>query len=132
MPRAIWPLRRGRPIVQVFLTVAPSGHDLQRILMADTGGGPIRAGFDLLLKMSDFTECDGFPAQSVILGGAYTGEHPISILRVRIPVLGFDKNLPVVGVPNTPDGFNGIACFQFLSRFTYGNFGDPNQFGLET
>ena len=24
-----------------------------------------------------------------------------------------------------------IACFGFLNRFTYGNFGDPSQFGLE-
>jgi hypothetical protein len=27
--------------------------------------------------------------------------------------------------------FDGIACFRFLNRFTYGNFGDPGQFGLE-
>jgi hypothetical protein len=30
-----------------------------------------------------------------------------------------------------PRPFDGIACFRFLNRFTYGNFGDPNQFGLE-
>ena len=24
-----------------------------------------------------------------------------------------------------------LACFAFLNRFTYGNFGDPSQFGLE-
>jgi hypothetical protein len=34
-------------------------------------------------------------------------------------------------VPAYPVGFGGIACFRFLNRFTYGNFGDPNQFGLE-
>ncbi|HUY31727.1 MAG TPA: hypothetical protein VMV69_03030 [Pirellulales bacterium] len=30
-----------------------------------------------------------------------------------------------------PAGFDGVACFGFLNRFTYGNFGDPHQFGLE-
>jgi len=30
-----------------------------------------------------------------------------------------------------PPGFNGLACFGFVNRFTYGNFGDPSQFGLE-
>jgi hypothetical protein len=36
-----------------------------------------------------------------------------------------------VGVRSVPAGFDGIACFAFLDRFTYGNFGDPGQFGLE-
>ena len=40
-------------------------------------------------------------------------------------------NLRVVGVPSVPPGFDGIACFPFLNRFTYGNFGDSGQFGLE-
>ena len=31
----------------------------------------------------------------------------------------------------TRPGFDGIACFGFVNRFTYGNFGDPSQFGLE-
>jgi len=31
-----------------------------------------------------------------------------------------------------PPGFDGLACFCFLIRFTYGNFGDPGQFGLES
>jgi hypothetical protein len=36
-----------------------------------------------------------------------------------------------VGVPYPPPDFDGIACFRFLNRFTYGNFGDKNAFGLE-
>ncbi|MBI3412163.1 MAG: hypothetical protein HY040_27855 [Planctomycetes bacterium] len=27
--------------------------------------------------------------------------------------------------------FDGIACFSFLNRFHYGNFGNPGSFGLE-
>ncbi len=52
-------------------------------------------------------------------------------LRVRLAALGFDQNLRVVGVPRVPPGFDGVACFIFLNRLTFGNFGDPNQFGLE-
>jgi len=38
--------------------------------------------------------------------------------------------LPEMGA--FPPGFDGTACFGFLNRFTYGNFGDPGQFGLES
>jgi hypothetical protein len=50
---------------------------------------------------------------------------------VRLPALGFDEIVRVVGVPSVPAGFDGLACFAFLDRFTYSNFGDPDQFGLE-
>jgi hypothetical protein len=60
------------------------------------------------------------------------GSFPVYVLRVCIPSLGFDRAVPVVGVSTIPAGFDGIASFQFLNRFTYGNFGDPGQFGLET
>jgi hypothetical protein len=46
--------------------------------------------------------------------------------------LVFDAPLRVVGVPANPQGFEGIAGFRFLNRFTYGNFGNPAEFGLET
>jgi hypothetical protein len=59
------------------------------------------------------------------------GSFPTYVLSVRLPALGFDQDLRVVGVPSVPTGFNGIACFSFLNRFTYGNFGDPSQLGLE-
>jgi hypothetical protein len=47
-------------------------------------------------------------------------------------LLGFKEDLPVLGVANPPSGLDGIACFRFLNRFTYGNFGSANEFGLET
>lgn len=49
-----------------------------------------------------------------------------------MPALGFARKVRVVGVPSVPAGFDGIACFGFLNRFHYGNFGDPGQFGLES
>jgi hypothetical protein len=52
-------------------------------------------------------------------------------LKVQVPSLGFVHNLRAVGVPSVPAGFDGIACFRFLNRFHYGNFGDPSHFSLE-
>lgn len=67
----------------------------------------------------------------VILGGAYSGAFPVYLIQVEIPALGFDQSVPVVAVPACPAGFDGIACFRFLSRFTYSNFSDSGCFGLE-
>ena len=86
---------------------------------------------DLVLDEYDCLLCSGIPDQPVILGGAYTGSFPTYVIRVQIPAVGFDRVLRVVGATALPAGFAGIACFPFLSRFTYGNFGNPNQFGLE-
>jgi hypothetical protein len=54
------------------------------------------------------------------------------MLRIQIPALNFDEDLPVAGVPACPAGFDGLEGFRLLNRFTYGNFGDPGGFGLET
>ena len=131
MPRMQWALRKARPCVEVFLTLAATGQVLPRILLADTGAGAQTAPFELLLGEDDCVLCGGNPLHAVTLGGAYTGSFPIYALSVRVPALGFDQNLRAVAVPSVPDGFDGIACFGFLNRFTYGNFGDPGQFGIE-
>ena len=131
MPRVHWALRQGRPCVEVVLTLAAGGQPLPRILLADTGAGSRTSAFELILDEDDCLLGGGNPLHSVTLGGAYTGSFPIYGLSVRIPGLGFNQPLPAVGIPSVPAGFDGIACFGFLSRFTYGNFGDPSQFGLE-
>ena len=69
--------------------------------------------------------------KNVVLGGAYVGSYPVYLIQVRIPTLGFNHQVPAVGVPACPVGFDGIACFQFLNRFSYGNFANPGHFGLE-
>jgi hypothetical protein len=68
------------------------------------------------------------------LGGAIPGWFPLYVLDVEIPALAVVRRVFVVAVPaaQLPSGLNGIAAFRFLNSFTYGNFGDPNQFGLET
>jgi len=130
MPRVLWTLQHGRPCVQVVLTLIAGGQPLVRTVLADTGAGSVRAGVDLILDEDDCLLC-GNPLKLTHLGGAYVGSYPIYGLPVRLPALGFDQPLSAVGVPSVPAGFDGIACFSFLNRFTYGNFGDPSQFGLE-
>jgi hypothetical protein len=74
----------------------------------------------------------GIPSHAVTLGGAYIGSFPVYVVRLQIPPLSFDHHLRAAAVPACPAGFDGIAGFRFLNRFTYGNFGDPSRFGLET
>jgi hypothetical protein len=105
---------------------------LPRTLLADTGAGSHNGVFDLILEEDDCLLCGGVPGASVILGGAYLGVFPIYDVAIQLPALNFTQNLRVVGVPSAPKGFDGIACFQFLNRFHYGNFGDPGLFGLES
>jgi hypothetical protein len=131
MPRVRWALRHGRPCLEVVLTLAADGQPLTRILLADTGAGSRNGRFQLVLDEDDCLLCGGNPLQPVKLGGAYTGSFPTYAVSVRLPALGFDQNLRAVGVPSPPAPFDGIACFGFLNRFTYGNFGDPGQFALE-
>lgn len=131
MPRVQWPLHRGRPCVQVVLNFALGGQALSRNLLADTGAGSSPGRFQLILEEDDCLLCGGLAYPSVALGGAYIGSFPLYDLPVRIPALGFHSTVRAVGVPSVPSGFHGIACFGFLNRFTYGNFADPGQFGLE-
>jgi hypothetical protein len=131
MPRLLWQLRRGRPCIEVVLRLTQGGKPFPRILLADTGASSRNSSFQLIFEEDDCLLCGGLPDQSIELRGAFSGTFPTYDLPVQIPSLGFHQNLLAVGVPSVPAGFDGIACFSFLDRFTYGNFGDPDQFGLE-
>jgi hypothetical protein len=132
MPRILWPLLHHRPIIEVVLSPMAGNPPLVRQLIADTGAGTAQAGFELLLQENDCLLCGGIPSYPVTLGGAYAGTFPVYVVRIEIPALCFDRHLRVAGVSTYPTGFDGIACFRLLNRFTYGNFGDPSRFGLET
>jgi hypothetical protein len=131
MPRALWPLHRGRPALAIVLPHSVSGQPLQRFLLADTGAGSAFSRFELLLTESDCLDGGGILTTPVPLGGAFTGTFPVYLLRVQVPLLAFDQSVRAVGIPRAPAGFDGIAGFRFLNRFTYGNFGVSAQFGLE-
>ena len=130
MPRQRWPLASDRPAIELILAPA-AGKPLPRTVLADTGAGSNRAGFELILDERDCLLCEGIPCQAVKLGGAYSGYDPVFLLRVQIPTLGFDHYLRAVGVPQPPAGLGGIACFRLLNRVSFGNFGDSSGFGLE-
>lgn len=130
MPRALWPLLHGRPRIEIALLQFPTGQRVFRELLADTGAGSMYAVYELILQESDCLACGGRSSTTVQLQGAFAGVHTVYLIRVQVPQLGFDQRIAVVGVPKVP-GFRGIAGFRFINRFTYGNFGDPNQFGLE-
>jgi hypothetical protein len=135
MPRVTWPLQGNRPIVQVQVVDAASGHMVTCSLLADTGAGGLDAPFELIGRVSDCERYMGLrSSDDVQLGGAIVGSYPIYALRVQIPALSFARRVRVVAVPDAacPAGLDGIAGFRFLSSFTYGNFGDRNRFGLET
>lgn len=131
MPRVAWPLHDGMPCVEVLLTVALSGQTIPRTLLADTGAGSSTSAFQLILDEDDCLNCGGFFRSTITIGGAYAGRFPLYNLFVEIPGLGFAQYLPVLAVSSVPAGFDGLASFRFLNQFTYGNFGDPGQFGLE-
>jgi hypothetical protein len=130
MAPTLWPLHNDRPIIEVILSPA-GGQDVIRILIADTAAGTSQSVFQLILAETDCLQCGGIPAGHVKLGGAYLGPFPIYLLEVHIPQLNFKDAVPVAGVTQVPDGFDGIAGFKFLSRFHHGNFGDPSSWGLE-
>ena len=132
MPRVLWPLLRDRPSIRIVLTLAGGGRPVPHYLLADTGAGSTRAPVELLLAEQDCQACGARRRRPIVLTGAYAGPHNTYRIRVEIPELGFNQRLFVAGIPSGPPGFRGIACFRFLNRFTYGNFGDPCQFGLET
>jgi len=117
----------------VTLILAATNQPIQRDLLADTdtGAGDTYAGFDFLLQEPDCLLCGQLSAQGVVLGGSYVGTFPVYVLRVLIPAIGFDHVVRAVGVPAAPPACDGIESFRFLNRFTYGNFGDPSEFGLE-
>ena len=99
MARAQWPLWRGRPIIEVTLTLASGGQQVNRRLIADTGAGSLHSSSDLLLDEHECLLCGGTPMKAVVLGGAYVGAYPTYALQVAIPVLGFNETVSVVGLP---------------------------------
>ncbi len=135
MPRVTWLLEHDHPVIKVELTDPISGARITRTLLADTGAGSRADPMDLILPESDCRQYLGRPSGDQIgLGGAIVGAHPVYFMWIEIPALSFARAVRVVAVPATacPRGLDGFACFRFLNSFTYGNFGDGNQFGLET
>lgn len=131
MPVVHWPLVGGRPVMEIALPQLQRSGRTRRTLLADTGGGTLNSVFELVLADTDCRSCGGTLSHFVHLRGSYQGRFPLYWLRIQISALGFDQRIPVIGVSTSIPHLDGIACFRFLNRFTYGNFGRFDQFGLE-
>ena len=133
MARATWSLNRGRPAVEIELVERGSSRTHTRRLLADTGAGPNTAPFALLLDEQDCLSFARRAGHLIRLSGAYAGDFRLYLVEFRIPQLNHAAmTTTVVGIARPPKGFDGIAAFRFLNRFSYGNFGHPSQFGLES
>ena len=129
MPAVLWPLYQDRPCIEIVLPRAKGSKS--RLLIADTGAGNHQSAFQLLLEEADCLTAAGKLMGLAQLGGAYSGQFRVYSIKVQVPALQFVDSVPVVGVTQVPANFAGIACFKFLNRFQYGNFGDRGAFGLE-
>jgi hypothetical protein len=109
------------------------GNRLRRVLLADTGAGSVDTAMELILSERDCRQCGVGIAGTVQLGGALTGRFATYWVNVQIVPVQFTSVCIAVAVPEAqlPLQVQGIACFRFLNRFAYGNFGDPTRFGLE-
>jgi hypothetical protein len=133
MALARWQLVRGRPVIRVSLRSRTNGSRTPRLLLADTGAGSALTRVELILLEADCRRFGTTVEGPVRLGGALSGTFPTYWVPVTLPELQFVGMCRVAAVPTLflPPSFQGIACFRFLNRFTYGNFGDPDRFGLE-
>jgi len=125
----VWQLHKDRPMIEVVVS-GESGEQHSR-LVADTGAGNCRSKFEIVLEDWICRRTGSMVIGQIRLGGAYSGWFDVYLIEVRIPALQFVDSVPVVGVTTVPAGFDGIAGFRFLNRFHFGNFADPDQFGLE-
>lgn len=132
MARVQWPLAYDRPIIEIGFILAQGGQKAIRRLLADTGAGTANGPFDLLLEEHDCLLFGGLFSGMVRLSGAYAGSFPRYVLHAEIPQLQLDDDFFAIGIPKPPNRLDGIAGIRFLNRFTYGNFGNPTGFGLET
>jgi hypothetical protein len=125
-------LDQGRPVVEAAFVSAGQGR-LVRRLLADTGGGSLRAPFEVILGQTDAAQLPHLPAGSASVGGAFSGQYPTILVLAEVPGLSTLRGVFALLVPpaQLPTGLDGIAGFRFLNAFHYGNFGDPGQFGIE-
>lgn len=132
MPIASWELVRNRPAIRLSIVDPTTGRTHPRILLADTGAGTKSAPFEVLMDEDDCLLFADRPGEMFRLTGAYSGNFRAYFLLLRVDEFDLVREISAIGVEHTPAGFDGIAGFRFLRRFTYGNFGDADRFGLST
>lgn len=134
MARVSWPLWNGQPVVALYLRDPANGVLLPRTLLADTGAGDAFTNVELILSQADGSRFGGVRINTVGAGGAVHGVFPVQRVPIEVSALGVSRlaNALIVPASQLPAGLDGFAAFGFLNAFSYGNFGDPTRFGLET
>ena len=134
MPRQSWLLRDDIPVIEILLRERFSGFTETRVLVADTGAGPRFSPFELVLSVADGIRFGGRVLNSAYVGGAFQGEFPIRAVEIEMPTFKLRRMADALIVPDLGafGDFDGLAAFRLLNSFTYGNFGNPAEFGLET
>lgn len=134
MPRVSWPLQDDRPVIKLAFFSTEGGREYTRTLLADTGGGRWNSRWDVILSTDDCRLFGLNQVGLVHLGGAYSGNFPLVMVRAAIPALQITCKLVAVAIPlaQLRPGTDGLAGFRFLNSFHYGNFGNPEQFGIES
>ena len=104
-----------------------------RTLLADTGAGTQHSAWHLILTEEDCHLLQIAEATPVNLGGAFIGTFPTFVVEGTVEGLGESRLCVAVAVPSDelPKNLDGIAGIRLLNSFRYGNFGDPDRFGLQ-
>jgi hypothetical protein len=132
--RVLWPLEKGQPIVRLYLREPRTGILLPRTLLADTGAGSAQVPIELVLSENDVARFGERGTTRMVSSGAIRGEFPTASVWIELPTLDVSRPVAVMTVPfaQLPQDLDGIVTYRFLNSFTFGNFGDKTQFGLET
>ncbi len=133
MPRQTWLHHRDVPIIEVQLLEPFTGLWMSRKLLADTGAGPRFSPFEIVLSHADIARFSIEESGSVGVSGALQGQLQIHKIQLQIPALNVNRFVGALSAPASSllMGLDGIAAFRFLNLFSFGNFGNPGEFGLE-
>lgn len=133
MPRQMWLLQRDVPVIEVQLREPFTGFWVNRVLLADTGAGPCFSPFEIVLSPADIARCGEEELAEAGVSGALQGRLVIHKVRLQISALNVQSSVRALCAPASSllMGLDGIGAFRFLNGFSYGNFGTPDQFGLE-
>ena len=133
MPRFLWPLQNGQPVISIYLRDVETEVLSPRVLLADTGAGDAFTAVELILIQRDGERFGREWLGNAQAGGFVRGNFEIQLVPIVIPALNVARLATALLIPPSelPQGLSGIAGFRLLNKFSYGNFGDPKRFGLE-
>lgn len=133
MPRQTWLLHRDVPVIEVQLFEHFTRSWISCVLLADTGAGPRFSPVEIVLSHGDIARFGMEESGSASVSGALQGRLQIYEVELQIPLLSVSRPVRALSAPASSllMGLDGIAAFRFLNSFSFGNFGNAGEFGLE-